>query len=128
MRRAAFKVIGRPRWIVAAAAAVGLSLVLTLVLRRALGSLGLPISQTTLNLILAFPVTIGCALFGVWILSRQYSKLLRQELLDCGVPICVHCGYHLIGMPGPNCPECGRPFDEHVRRILKLDTSPPAPK
>jgi hypothetical protein len=52
-------------------------------------------------------------------LSRSIPKLLRHELLDCGVPICVACGYPLLGLSGPNCPECGSPFDERVRQILE---------
>lgn len=51
-------------------------------------------------------------------MSRYIPELLRHELLDCGVPICLGCGYPLFGLSGPNCPECGSPFDEKVRQIL----------
>ncbi len=125
LRRTASKIIGKRPFFIAAGAAAGISLVTTLVLRKFVSSLGLPISQTTINLILMLPVMIPCALFGVWLLSRHVPKLLRHELLDCGVPICVPCGYALIGAPGPNCPECGKPFDEQVQRILGRDHSPP---
>ncbi len=122
LRRTASKIIGKRPFFIAAGAAAGTSIVTTLALRRFVASWGLPLSQLTINLLLALPVMIPCALLGVWLLSRYVPKLLRQELLDCGVPICVPCGYALIGAPGPNCPECGRPFDERVRRILDLDT------
>ncbi len=122
VRRAASKIIGRRPFFASVAAAAGLSLAITLVLRSGMSRFGLPISQTMLNLILMFPVIIPCAFFGNWLLSRYVPELLRYELLDCGVPICVPCGYPLIGLPGPNCPECGRPFDEQGRRILDLDT------
>ena len=70
-------------------------------------------------------LVIAGAFFGnVW-MKRYVPELLRHELLDCGVPICVPCGYPLIGLPGPHCPECGRPFDQQVQRILGLDRSPP---
>lgn len=128
MRRAARKLIGRPAHLVTAVVAVGLSLTLTVVLRSFVGSLGLPIGQVTRDLILAVPVMIVCCVVGLWLLNRHISKLLRYELLDCGVPTCVQCGYHLIGLPGPECPECGRPFDARVRRILETDTSQPAPE
>ena len=122
-RRVSRKMIGTRPFFMAAVSAAGLSLALTLVLRAAGSQLGLPISQTTLNLILAFPVAIPCAFFGYWLLRRHYPKLLRQELLDCGVPVCVHCGYLLKGSPGPTCPECGKAFDERVRKI-KNDSAP----
>jgi hypothetical protein len=107
-------------------AAAGLAVTSTLVLRTVVARLGLPIGQQARDLILAVPVIIVCCAFGLWLLKRQFSKLLRRELLDCGVPVCVRCGYHLIGLPGPECPECGRPFDEDVRRILETDAFPPA--
>jgi hypothetical protein len=100
----------------------------TLVLRNVVASFGLPIGQLTRDLILAVPVIIVCCVLGLWLLNWRISKLLRYELLDCGVPVCVQCGYHLIGLPGPDCPECGRPFDAHVRRIRETDISQPAPE
>jgi hypothetical protein len=54
-------------------------------------------------------------------MSRHVPHLLRHELLECGVPVCVACGYPLMGLEGPNCPECGRPFDAEVRGILGLE-------
>jgi hypothetical protein len=126
MRRAARKLIGRPAFLMAAVAAAGLSVTSTLVLRKVVASSGLPIGQQTRDLILAVPVIIVCCVLGLWLLRRRISQLLRYELLDCGVPTCVQCGYHLIGLPGPECPECGRPFDAQVRRILETDTSQPA--
>ncbi len=123
-RHVASKIIFKRPFFIAAGAAVVISLVANLALRRFVASLALPIplSQTMINLILAVPVTILCILVAFWLLSRHVSKLLRHELLGCSVPICVWCGYALIGAPGPNCPECGRPFDEQVRRILDRNT------
>lgn|GEM_PF-1998303 len=57
-------------------------------------------------------------------MTRCVPELLRHELLDCGVPICVACGYPLFELPGPKCPECGTPFDERTREILGIDSAP----
>ena len=45
---------------------------------------------------------------------------LREKLLVGGVPVCRGCGYLLKGLPldPGRCPECGRTFDDDVRRIL----------
>lgn len=118
MRRAARRLITRPAFLLAAVTAAGLSLTSTLALRYAAGQLAPSINPLTRNLILAVPVTIACCLLALWILNRHISKLLRQELIDHGVPVCTRCGYHLVGLPGPGCPECGRPFDDRVQRIL----------
>jgi len=123
-RRVMSKIFFRRPFFVSVATAAGLSLVVTLGLRAVVSRLGLPISQTMISLIVMFPVVIPCVLFGSWLLIRHVPKLLRCELLDCGVPICVRCGYPLIGSPGPNCPECGRPFDAKVREILDTDGDP----
>ena len=70
-------------------------------------------------------LVIGIAVFFAsrW-LGRGVPELLRHELLDCGVPICVACGYPLFGLPGPNCPECGTQFNEQARQILEVDADP----
>ena len=44
-------------------------------------------------------------------LRDRYRRLLREELIQLGVPICVHCGYDLRGLTESRCPECGRAFD-----------------
>ena len=124
-RRATLRLVGRPRWLLAAAAAIVLALTLTFALRWGVSSLGLPISRTTSNLILAVPVAIGCSLFGVWLMRRELSRRLRLELLDRGVPVCVRCGYDLLGVPGPGCPECGRAIDDDVQQMLESGTQTP---
>jgi hypothetical protein len=70
-------------------------------------------------------LVIGIAVFfGNRWLRRCVPELLRHELLDCGVPICIACGYPLFRLPGPNCPECGTPFNEQARQILEVDAGP----
>jgi hypothetical protein len=34
----------------------------------------------------------------------------RMTIYDPARPTCVRCGYLLIGLPEPRCPECGTPF------------------
>ena len=54
---------------------------------------------------------------------------LRAKLLASGVPVCTACGYLLRGLPltPGRCPECGRAFDDVVRRILTATNAPPEP-
>ncbi len=42
---------------------------------------------------------------------RPLQREIRRELNSRGIPLCVHCGYDLTGLPERRCPECGTPFD-----------------
>ena len=55
-----------------------------------------------------------------WLHRSGAATELRQKLLARGVPVCMKCGYLLRGLDNTigRCPECGREFDEDVRRIL----------
>ena len=121
MRRACWKMVGRWPWILAVLVAIGVSLFATLVLRKAAYGLGLPIAEIVINLILMFPVMIGASLVSLWMLNKHLAKHLRLELLECGVPVCQNCGYHLIGVripECPECPECGGLINEAVREVI----------
>lgn len=107
---------------------VVLALVLTLLLRTIAAGFILPIGSLTLKLILAVPVLAVCGTFAPLLLKRSLSRFLRRELLGRGVPICMGCGYHLIGLPGSDCPECGRPIDRGVRAILNTRGTPTEPR
>jgi hypothetical protein len=39
-------------------------------------------------------------------LQRGWDKMLARSTGDR----CVGCGYLLLGLPQPRCPECGRDF------------------
>lgn len=59
---------------------------------------------------------------------KNAAKVLRQELLVLGVPICLACGYDLRGTVSERCSECGRELDARVREILAAGTaSRPSP-
>lgn len=55
-----------------------------------------------------------------WLHRIGVSWTLREKLLAADVPVCRKCGYLLKGLTvsTARCPECGRPFDDTVRRIL----------
>jgi hypothetical protein len=84
----------------------------------------LPIRDLLSRAIVPLATVMAVAVFFAnrWT-SRHVPELFRREPLDCGVPICVACGYPPFGLPGPNCPECGAPFDATVRRILDGDAA-----
>ena len=76
----------------------------------------------TLAKLIGWGVGLVMMLIPIWLnIRRGAPTLLRKKLLARGVPVCMNCGYVLRGCPGPNCPECGRPFDEQVRAILAGD-------
>ena len=47
-----------------------------------------------------------------YLARTRMTRLLRQELAEHGVPICVHCGYDLRCRVGDVCPECGQPLPQ----------------
>jgi len=60
----------------------------------------------------------GGAVVGNGWVRRRVPVMLRAELVRCGVPVCVGCGYSLRGACGGACAECGRPLDAHVHELL----------
>lgn len=64
-----------------------------------------------------------------WLHRQGTSRDLRGKLLQCGVPICVSCGYLLRGL-GPatgRCPECGTEFSPRVRELLACQPTDSVP-
>lgn len=47
-------------------------------------------------------------------LDRAFQAKLREMYLDRDVK-CPRCRYHLRGVPGPRCPECGLVITEFLR-------------
>lgn len=54
-------------------------------------------------------------------LRRDMPKALREQLIKCGVPVCLKCGYDLRGLPPDRarCPECGRDLDQKVAELVR---------
>lgn len=69
---------------------------------------------------IALSAIIGLAggLAMTWLWRRDGALFLRQSLLDCGVPVCVDCGYCLRGLTSDRCPECGREIDERLAKLI----------
>ena len=42
-----------------------------------------------------------------WGLEAPLQRTVRRELVARGVPVCLACGYSLIGSVSGVCPECG---------------------
>lgn len=73
---------------------------------------------------------LGYVLLVYVAIRRDVPKALRKELLDCGVPVCLKCGYSLRGLPRDRsqCPECGRAFDDRVLTLIRsIDRETPTP-
>ena len=52
-------------------------------------------------------VTLVFAIGLLWFSRRQYARGMREYLVECGIPTCLHCGYNLTGASATRCPECG---------------------
>jgi hypothetical protein len=63
-----------------------------------------------------------------WFHRRRFPILLRQKLIEQGVPMCLKCGYNLRGQPSDStrCPECWTTINEGSRKILG-QKAPPSP-
>ena len=62
---------------------------------------------------------------AVFVLRRLHrwgaASDLRHKLLQCGIPVCLKCGYLLRGLPVEpgRCPECGTALNEQAKTILR---------
>ncbi len=107
---------GRPRVTVTVALlSCLLTIPLYIVLRRALMEVLPVVFAKTLAWGVVVVVLLAPTIISI---RRSGPKLLRRKLLERGVPVCMNCGYILRGCRGPNCPECGTPFDKRVIALL----------
>ncbi len=76
--------------------------------------------QLIKSILVQLIVVIFLVLFTPWCIWKMYREANRnwQKL---GHPLCANCGYDLVGLTDPRCPECGTPFDP---RLLQL--TPPS--
>ena len=68
--------------------------------------------QVAISLGIAFTVVLALPLF----------RLFKHDFAKTTPPwLCKACGYPLLGLTEPSCPECGKPFDPtNVPKMSKL--------
>lgn len=69
-------------------------------------------------LFIGLAIGIGAALATI-VIARFTESQRRREVLDA--PLCRACGYVLLGLTQPRCPECGHSFDP---ALLPLASDP----
>ena len=74
-----------------------------------LRQLGLPQSGFIPVVLIMQPVSLGfVGLLWYLFLTPRFRRHVRAAFVDCGIPVCVGCGYMLEGLDQePECPECG---------------------
>jgi hypothetical protein len=75
--------------------------------RLARGSGGIPLHQRFVALLGDWPTLLGLALIALTFLYWARQRIGIQHQKD----VCFHCGYSLVGVTEPRCPECGNAFD-----------------
>ena len=60
------------------------------------------------------PMLTGAASVLGW--SQIHFRLVRRSIRRHLPELCARCGYCLVGLPEPRCPECGTPFDPSIPR------------
>ncbi len=86
----------------------------------------LRVSSDTSLAIKGGSLALFVSLFPVLILivglhsRKRFRAILRERLLQHGVPMCLSCGYCLRGSPADaqRCPECGKPIPDRVRALM----------
>ena len=56
-------------------------------------------------------LTVGATL---WIVGVRQSRWKSSTVIRQMDGRCRNCGYNLMGLSEPRCPECGEPFDEGI--------------
>jgi ribosomal protein L37E len=74
-----------------------------------------------MDIVLIAPVLVA-GVAGAEVLSRLVICLIRRFPSE---PVCEKCGYSILHLRDPRCPECGAPFDP---RWLHPNTGPAQPK
>lgn len=51
-------------------------------------------------------IVVGSQILALAVIARRRRRVRKLREANR----CINCGYFLIGVPGPRCPECGEPF------------------
>lgn len=72
--------------------------------------IGAGVGQTTA--IVGSVIFLVPALLIVWfnVFPRIMRKMMRRALRDCGIDVCIGCGYDLRGHADSKCETCQRPL------------------
>lgn len=70
--------------------------------------LGSPINESDVLMGVCGLSVIGLVTAMTLLLRMRYRRVVRDECLRRP---CWQCGYSLLHLPEPRCPECGTPFD-----------------
>lgn len=65
-------------------------------------------------------VVFTTGLLVLLLVGRFIQQHLRQQIIEGGHPICLHCGYDLQGLAIDLCPECGDAFKRKTRDALAV--------
>jgi len=61
--------------------------------------------------VIFWPTVVFYPSVCLWMRRRRIRIELRRQLVDRGIPICIHCGYDTRRLPENRCPECGKAFE-----------------
>jgi hypothetical protein len=81
------------------------------------------------SMIGALAVVIGtvaeAVILGRFGAARSLRGLVTggYQIADPGMPNCRRCGYILVGLPEPRCPECGTPFTPEQTQENRIATA-----
>jgi hypothetical protein len=66
-------------------------------------------------------ILVGYTILVYLAIRKDMPRELRKRLLECGVPVCLGCGYDLRGQPSSStrCPECGRTFEAKTMTLIQ---------
>jgi len=60
------------------------------------------------SLYIFMPGVYGITIFLIYLSRNDARRNLRSAMVQCGIPICIRCGYDLFKTdPSTPCPECG---------------------
>jgi hypothetical protein len=75
------------------------------------GGLSFSVPESVIVLMILIPYGV----FG-FVGLQLHMRAVRRSIRRAMPEFCVKCGYCLVGLKDPRCPECGTPFDPLIPR------------